>query len=68
MPLNKVSKKALKKPVPEPILVTEKEIFNEVQLNKNKRIKICKIRGIAGIIKEKLTDMMTLLQNVYTVN
>ena len=33
------SKKALKKPVPEPILVTEKEIFNEVQFNKNKRIK-----------------------------
>ena len=25
-----------------------------------------KIRGIAGIIKEKLTDMMTLIQNVYT--
>ena len=39
MPLYKVSKKALKKPVPEPILVAEKEIFNEVELNKNKRIK-----------------------------
>jgi len=30
-PLNKVSEKALKKPVPEPILVTEKEIFNKKQ-------------------------------------